>query len=399
MFTRALTPDLAGTCSPEFHPVRDTFYRLLKSGRDVGAGVSFTVAGETVVDLWGGHANVLRTREWQADTLTNIFSCTKGLAVLCVLRLVDAGLLELDAPLAQYWPAFAQRGKARITLRQVLGHRAGLPALYPLLSPAHPLEHFHIERHLERARPWWEPGTAHGYHALTIGWLLGRLVHSVTGRTLGRYFADEIARPLNLDVHIGTDPADHARISRPVFNLDLLEPHRDLLPFLRGIVADGTDAMALKALGNPVALGLHALTLSPTWSRIEQPAANGMATARDLARLYGILANGGKTADGFVLLSEQTLPLCWQEQSHGRDRVLKRVTRFSHGFMLGQPGDRLASYGPGTRSFGHNGLGGTLTVADPDRGVGFGYVTNRFSTYFLVDPRPRALLDAFYRCH
>lgn len=397
MIFRKTSPEIAGTCSPEFHPVREVLYRSLKEGRDIGAGVSFQVEGETVVDLWGGWTSVVKTRAWQQDTLTNIFSCTKGLAALCVLRLVDAGRLELDVPVAQYWPAFAQNGKEGITLRHILGHRAGLPAIDPLLSFTQRLEPFHFEAHLERARPRWQPDTAHGYHALTIGWLLGRIVQIVTGKTLGRYFADEIAKPLQLDIHIGTDRAHFSRISRPVYSLALLEPHPDLLTLLAGVLRDGRNAVTLKALANPLSVGLHAITLSPTWSRIEQPAANGMATARDLAKLYGILANGGRSRDGFVLLSERLLPLCWQEQSCGPDRVLKRHTRFSHGFMLSQP-DRYASFGPGTRSFGHNGLGGTLTVADPDAKAGFGYVTNRLGNYLLVDPRPRALLDAFYRC-
>lgn len=395
LFAKSRTPEIAGECSPEFYRVRDVFYRSLKSGRERGAGLSIRLEGEVALDLWAGSAN--GRRPWQADTLSNIFSCTKGLSALCVLRLVDQGRLDLDVPVADYWPGFGQSGKEKITLRTVLGHRAGLPAVRrPLLGKAL-TDPTVIEQHLERSRPWWEPGSRHGYHALSLGWLLGRIVREITGQSIGQYFAAEFARPLGMDIHIGTAPEHYPRISRPIYNSTLLEPHRDVVTLARGIIDDGLEAMTLLAFVNPLPLGLHAALLTPTWARIEQPAGNGMATARDLAKLYGILANGGAAENGHVLLSEKTLPLCWQELSSGPDLVLKRDTRFSHGFMMGLPG-RLSCYGPGTRSFGHNGLGGTLTVADPDRRLGFAYVTNHIGNYVLVDPRPRALLDAAYTC-
>lgn len=398
MFARKTTPlELAGHCSPEFRAVRDRFYKNFKTGREVGAALSIRVGGEVAVDLWAGWTDARKNRSWQHDTLATIYSCTKGLAALCVLRLVDQGKLELDMPVAAYWPAFAQHGKGTITLRHILGHRAGLPAIRAALPDAAMQDATIIERHLERTQPWWQPGSAHGYHALTIGWLLGRLVRAASGKTLGKYFADEIARPLGLDIHIGLPPADADRLSSPAFSRALLTPHADVARLAFGIVRDGLDAMTIKAFANPRQLGLHAATSSPAWHQGEQPAANGMATARDLARLYAILARGGTSDTGYQVLSRETLPLCWEEQSAGHDRVLKRPTRFSHGFMLGQPGP-LTSFGPGRRNFGHNGLGGTLTIADPDHQVGFGYVTNRLGNYVLVDPRPRELLDTFYRC-
>jgi CubicO group peptidase (beta-lactamase class C family) len=348
------------------------------------------------VDLWGGWISGRKTGPWQPDTLTTIFSCTKGLAALCALRLVDQGKLGLDVPVAEFWPGFAQNGKAGITLRHILGHRAGLPAVRPLLSATSLQDASIIERHLETGAPWWQPGAAHGYHALSLGWLLGALVRIASGKSLGRYFADEIARPLGLDIHIGLPAADFDRLSRPTFTRALLELHSDLPTLLSGVARDGLDAMTIRAFLNPAHLLMHAMRSTRIWSEGEQPAANGAATARDLARLYAILAQGGTSADGYVVLSEETLALCWEQQSVGRDLVLKRSTRFSHGFMLGQPGP-LTSFGPGSRSFGHNGLGGTLTIADPDRKVGFAYVTNRLGNYVLVDPRPRQLLDRFYQ--
>ncbi|MGM0564964.1 MAG: serine hydrolase domain-containing protein, partial [Pseudomonadota bacterium] len=248
-----------------------------------------------------------------------------------------------------------------------------------------------------RMETWWEPGSAHGYHAITMGWLVGQLVERVTGMTLGAYFQREIAGPLKLDIHIGLDEVHHDRVGQSIMMDGIPDLHEDIINILKGSVTETHRGLTLSAFLNPLALGLHALRNSSTWKSCEQPAANGMATARDLARLYGILASGGRDESGYSLLSADTLPLCWEEQSAGPDLVLKRPTRFSNGFMLTQPGP-LSSYGPGERSFGHNGLGGSLCVADPDHRTGFGYVMNKIGTYVLVDPRPRALLDRFYEC-
>lgn len=397
MSARTAPLELAGECTPEFHPVRDRFWKNFRAGREVGAALCIRVDGETAIDLWAGWTDARKNRPWQPDTLSTIYSCTKGLAALCVLRLVDQGKLELDVPVATYWPAFAQNGKAGITLRQILGHRAGLPAIRATLPAAALQDTTLIEQYLEQTRPWWQPETAHGYHALTIGWLLGRLVREASGKSLGNYFVDEIARPLGLDIHIGLPPAEAGRLSRPAFSTALLTPHADVARLATGIAREGLNAMTIKAFTNPRQLGRHAAKASTTWQQNEHPAANGMATARDLATLYDILACGGTSNTGYPVLSPATLPLCWEEQSAGHDRILKRPTRFSHGFMLGQPGP-LTSFGPGQRSFGHTGLGGTLTIADPDHQVGFGYVTNRLGNYVLVDPRPQELLQTFYRC-
>jgi CubicO group peptidase (beta-lactamase class C family) len=397
MIARHTPLDPAGTCNPGFHRVRDLFHRNFKDGREVGAALCICVEGEVVVDLWAGWTDARKKAFWRHDTLATIYSCTKGLAALCALRLVDQGKLELNAPVAAYWPAFAQHGKESITLRQVLGHRAGLPAIRGALPEAALQDVTIVERHLEQTRPWWQPGTAHGYHALTIGWLLGRLVRNVSGKSLGNYFADEIARPLGLDIHIGLPMAEAHRLSRPAFSRALLTPHADVAKLAYGILRDGRDAMAIRAFTNPRHLGMHAAKVSHDWHQNEHPAANGMATARDLARLFAILAQGGTDKNGYRVLSRETLSLCWDEQSAGHDRILKRPTRFSHGFMMGQA-DPLASFGPGPRNFGHTGLGGTLTVADPDQKAGFAYVTNRLGNYLLVDPRARDMLALFYRC-
>jgi CubicO group peptidase (beta-lactamase class C family) len=389
--------EINGFCSPEFYSVRDQFYKNFKAGKEVGAGLNIRVDGETAVDLWGGWTSGSKDQTWQEDSLTTIFSCTKALSAICALRLVDQGKLALDTPVSEYWPNFAAKGKERITLRHILGHRAGLPAVRPFMPYEALMDPSVIERFLERARPWWEPNHDHGYHAISFGWLVGKLIQVASGKTMGQYFDDEIAQPLGLDIHIGLDSADHARLGKPVYSRALLTPHRDVPALVKGLLQDGLEAMTAKAFINPLSLGLHASVNSRTWSRVEQPAANGMATANALGQLYGILAQGGTSDSGYQLLSADTLPLCWEPLSDGLDRVLKRHTRFSHGFMLPQQGDPLASLGPGRNSFGHNGLGGTLTFADPEHKIGFAYVTNRLGNYILVDPRPKAYFEAFYK--
>ncbi|EDY86605.1 beta-lactamase [gamma proteobacterium HTCC5015] len=392
------TPDIQGYCPPEFAPVKDQFYKHLKQGRDIGAGLSFSVDGETAIDLWGGWTDRQRQQHWQEDTLITIFSCTKGLAALCALHLVDQGRLDLDAPVSQYWPEFRGHGKERMPVRYLLNHRAGLPGANKLLrhNTLHDLGA--LSGSLASMKPWWEPGSAHGYHAITMGWLVGQLVEHITGESLGRYFKREIADPLDLDIHIGLDEMHHERVAKAVLFDGIPDVHDDIVNIVKGVFTEPQKGMTLSAFANPAALGLHAFFNSAVWKNNEQPAANGMATAQSLAKLYGILANAGQDREtGKELLSPETLSLCWEEQSSGHDLILKRPTRFSNGFMLSQPGP-LSSYGPGERSFGHNGLGGSLCVADPDHRTSFAYVMNKIGTYVLVDPRARALLDRFYEC-
>ncbi len=389
--------EIHGHCEPGFATVKDQFLRNFKQGLETGASLCISIDQQPVVDLWAGQAAPGK-QAWRENTIATIFSGTKGLAALCILRLADQGKLDLDTPISHYWPEFAANGKGDIPVGWVLSHRAGLAGANRLLMPWTLADNEALATSMAKLKPWWTPGTAHGYHAITMGWILGKLVKNVTGKSLGQYFRNEIARPLGLDIHIGLSPSEHERVAKMQLFSGMPILHRDILQIISGSLAEPVSTlrgMSLSAFINPFSLGLAAVGNFKIWAELEQPAANGMANARAMATLYGILASGGTASNGYTLLSPEMLEQCWIERSHGMDLVLKRYTRFSHGFMLNQPGP-LTSFGPGKRAFGHNGMGGSLTFADPDNKVSFAYVMNKMSTYVLVDPRPRGLIDAFY---
>ncbi|MGH7646084.1 MAG: serine hydrolase domain-containing protein [Gemmatimonadales bacterium] len=390
--------EVRGECDPRFARVRDEFSRGFRELRDdrergeLGAALAVTIDGTMVLDLWGGHADPDRRRPWGRDTLANVYSTTKGIVAVASLHLVDRGRLDLDAPVARYWPEFAAAGKADLPVRMLLNHRAGLPAVR---SPLHDTAIFEwptMTGALAAEAPWWPPGERHGYHAFTYGWLVGEVIRRVSGHTPGRYIREALAGPLGLDLHIGLD-AGHDRRTAELTPLPLTGADPALATLLAAMLGERESA-ASKAFLNPPSLLAPGVVNSRAWRGAEIPAANAHTTARSLARLYGALAAGG-SLDGVRVLQRDTLELCWREGSRGPDEVLRTPTRFSAGFMLSQPHTPL---GPGPRAFGHPGAGGSLGFADPDAGVGFGYTMNRTGPYVLLDPRPAALIDALYGC-
>lgn len=381
-------PNIDGECDPRFSRVRDVFAESFAAGRELGAAVSVTLDGRSVVDLWGGHSDKARERPWKKDTLVNVYSTTKGWTAMCAHRLVDEGKLDLDAPVAQYWPEFAQHGKEKIRVSSLLAHRAGLPAIRQSLPPEALFDWSKMTATLAAEEPWWESDTQHGYHAVTFGWLVGEVVRRVAGVTLGTYFRDAIARPLGLDAHIGLAEADDARCAdlRPAPRV------QGEGPSLLERIMSAPDSMTAKAFTNPITMVLPGTVASRAWRGAELPSVNGHATARALARLYGTLACGG-SASGVRVLSPESIAACHTERSSGVDAVLGVPTRFGLGFMLSQPGE---TFGPGARAFGHTGAGGSVAFADPDGRIGFGYAMNRMGTRILVDPRAATLIDAVY---
>jgi CubicO group peptidase (beta-lactamase class C family) len=382
-------PLVQGECHPRFAAVREAFARNLRDRDEIGAAVAVVVDGTTVVDLWGGYAGLDRTRPWERDTIVNVYSCTKGMTALCAHRLVSEGRLDLDAPVADYWPEFAQAGKESLPVRWLLGHRAGLAAVRRLLPGDALYDWDAMCATLAAETPWWTPGTAHGYHAVTFGWLVGEVVRRITGRSLGTYFRQEIAEPLELDFHIGLPAAEHARCAE--LSGIPMPPDEDRV-HLAAVIMSDPEGLAARAFMNPpsMALGVN----NAAWRSAEIPGANGHGGARDLARSYGALARGGDQ-DGVRVLDPAGIARCREEQSHGPDLVLPISTRFGLGFML--PQDRHdARFGPSPRAFGHPGAGGSVGFADPDSRVGFGYVMNRMGPYILLDPRAIALIDAVY---
>jgi CubicO group peptidase (beta-lactamase class C family) len=386
----AHVPTIHGTADPRFAPVREVFSQNFAERNEIGAAVAVMVDGRPVVDLWAGFADQARTQPWTRDTIVNVYSTTKGMTALCLHRLVEEGRVDLDAPVARYWPEFAQQGKDRIPVSALLGHRSGLAAVKPILPGDALYEWDAMVAALAAEAPWWEPGSAHGYHAVTFGWLVGEIVRRVTGKTLGTYFRESVAGPLGMDFHIGLFDAEHHRVAE-MSTIPLPEPGADGVQLAMVMMSD-PEGLAARAFLNPPSLGRGPNV--PEWRRAEIPGANGHGDARALARVYGALAGGGRI-DGVHVLSAEGVARCHAELSHGPDLVLQVSTRFGHGFML--PQDRAdARIGDGTRTFGHPGAGGSLGFADPDTGVGFGYVMNRMGPNILLDPRATALVDAVY---
>jgi len=363
-----------GHCERGFEPVRDALAESLAAGVEVGAALAVHVGSRLVLDLWGGHADAARIRPWERDTLVNLYSVGKAVSAVCVLRLVEAGRLELDAPVARYWPEFAQAGKAALPVRYLLTHQAGLPAVAPALPPAAWRDWDSMTSALAAQAPWWTPGTGHGYHVNMQGFLVGELVRRVTGQSYGTYLRESLAAPAALDFHVGLDPALEARCADVVARPPSAEDEN----LRRALSVDpatlgGMDLMRFNAYRNPPDVSGTGVINSHAWRVAEVPSTNGHGTARGVARLYSALAGDG-TVDGVRVLRADTIAHAIEPQVDGDDLVLQRPTRFGLGFQLAMPERRL---GPNPRAFGHFGAGGSLGFGDPDAGVAFGYAMNQ----------------------
>ena len=381
-----------GHCEAAFAQVRQAFSDNFDCYGEEGAALAIYVAGKPVVDLWGGFRDRDRSQPWQRDTLVNMFSAGKPLVAVCIQRLVEHGLLALDRPVADYWPAFAAQGKDAVRVEHLLNHRAGLPALSGEVEPEAIYDWSRMVALLEQQAPWWEPGTAQGYHAFTFGWLLGELAQRVSGLDFAALFQREVAELLELDFHFGLSPSQLLRVADvgPIDRSAAQQYPVDLPALI------GKDPAGLTALTfcNPSSL----LTGSnrSAWRRAVIPAANGHGSAAALARFYAALSLGG-TLDGVALLSPEAVRRCYTESSFDTDRVFNVPLRFSQGFILGG-NPPYVDLGLGANSFGHSGAGGTLGFADPDAGIGFAYVTHRLSGSPFIDRRAQCLIDALYRC-
>jgi CubicO group peptidase (beta-lactamase class C family) len=380
--------EVFGACDAAFAPVREAFADNFRAREELGAAVAVCVGGKPVVDLWAGQTDLARTQPWRQDTLVNVYSTTKGVTALAAQRLVDEGELDLDAAVAKYWPEFAQAGKGDLPVRWLLSHRAGLPAVRKLLPGEALYDWDAMTAALAAEAPWWEPGSAHGYHAVTFGWLVGEVVRRIAGKSLGAYVRDAFAAPLGLDLHIGLAEREHARVADIVQPL-APDPNGEAARLFARALAE-PEGVTARAFMNPPSMALGPNV--PAWRSAEIPGANGHATARALATLYGRAALGDE-----AVISREAGARCATEQSHGADLVLGVPTRFGLGFMLRQDsheGGRCL----GAQAFGHPGAGGSLAFADPEAGVGFGYVMNRMGPRILLDDRAIALVEALNGC-
>ena len=378
-----------GTVADGFGAVADAFERNFTEYGEVGAAFSLYVDGNGKVDIWAGTADKQTGRDWSEDTLQLVFSTTKGAAAICVARLVESGLISYDDPVASYWPEFGANGKEHITVGQMMSHQAGLPYVDASLSFDDLMAVTPIVDALADQRPLWEPGTRHGYHAVTYGWLAGELVRRVDGRRIGQYFAEEVAGPLGLDFWIGLPESEEPRVAR----LEQAPPPTD------------PEAFALMMqIAGPGTMGFNALFMSgvmlagpadPFNTRAvhatEMPAANGITTARSLARMYAATVS---EVDGIRLIDDDRVATASAEAVHGPDACLVLPTRFGMGFML--DGELAPMLSPS--SFGHAGAGGSLGYADPEAKVGYGYVMNQMAGGIAGDPRTIALNDAVRSC-
>lgn len=374
-----------GTCDPRFARLRDAFAENFTARGEPGGAVALLVDGRLVCDLWGGFRDAARERPWARETLVNFFSVGKAFTALVALRLVERGALDLDAPAHRLWPEFGCNGKETITLRHMLSHKAGLPAIREDLPDGAALDWKRMTEALAAETPWWQPGTAHGYHVNTFGYLVGELVRRASRRTVGQILRDEVAGPLGADVHIGLPPTEHRRAA------EFLWP--PILPERPPGKLDDDTLMKWNTYWNPPGISGSGWVNRPEWREAEIPSTNGHGTARGIARVYSALAAGG-SIDGADILSPAMLAAATEEQSFGPDRILERESRFALGFQLPQAERPL---GPNAQAFGHFGAGGSLGFCDPVARVAFGYVTNDMGPRWQ-NPRNKALLSAIYEC-
>ena len=380
-------PTIEGHCDERFLAVRAAFEENFRERGELGAAVTLYVDGAAVVDLWGGWADEARTRPWERETLVNVWSTTKGPTALCAHLLADRGLLDLDAPVATYWPEFAAAGKEGLPVRHLLSHRAGLSGL----REPHTIEQLYDWEltcaRLAATEPWWEPGTRSGYHAMTYGFLVGEVIRRITGQLPGEFLHQEVTGPLGIDFTIGLPEKEAGRAA------ELVHPPAASSSEQAAIFAQLQPA-ALAALVNPIVGAADANT--PAWRAAHIPAANGHGTARAVAALYGIFAGRGEFA-GRRLLSPEAAERVREGQGSCRDLVLgagfENETEVGLGLWLsGENG----SYGPNPRAVGHDGFGGSCGLADPEAGLSLGYVMNRMGPNIADDPRKMALVDALY---
>ncbi len=368
-----------GTCAPRFARVRDTFVQNLENGLDVGASVAVNLGGELVVDLWGGHQDAELTRPWERDTIVNVYSTTKTMTALCALLLADRGALDLDAPVARYWPEFAANGKAGVRVRHLLGHTAGLPGWQERITPEDLYDWKKATSLLAAQAPWWPPGSASGYHAITQGYLVGEVVRRVSGDTLGTFFAKELAGPLGADFHIGLPARHDARVAR-------LIPPTTPIPS-----AADPQSIHARTMSNP---GLDATSSwTEAWRRAEIPAANGHGNARSVATVQSALACGGE-ANGRRLMSARGCERVFEEQAKGVDLVLGAPLRLGMGYGLNSADLPI---GPNPRTCFWGGWGGSIVVVDLDARLTVAYVMNRMGEGTLGDTRGISLVMSAYQ--
>jgi CubicO group peptidase (beta-lactamase class C family) len=373
--------DISGNIDGRFARLGEILADSIDAGTDLGASVAVTIEGEAVVDAWGGWCDPDRTVAWEADTITNVWSTTKTMTSLCALVLVDRGQLDVDAPVATYWPEFAANGKDSVLVRHLMSHTSGVAAWAQPVTVEDVYDWDRSTSMLAAQEPWWEPGTMSGYHALNQGHLVGEVVRRISGRQLGQFFAEEIAGPLGADFHIGLPVEHDSRVSNvvPPPPLEIDFSTVDL------------DSVAVKALTGPAMDA--SMSWTEPWRRADIGAANGHGNARSVARIQSVVANGG-SVDGVQLLSPETIDLIFREQSNGPDLVIGLPLRFGIGYAL--PHADSFPYIPQGKICFWGGWGGSMIIVDVERKMTIAYMMNQMAAGLVGNPTGAALISAVY---
>ncbi len=375
--------EISGRVEQGFEAVAEAFAQNFARHGEVGAACALYRDGRTLVDIWGGLADPETAKPWGPDTIALVFSAAKGPTATCIHRLVEAGSLDIDRPIADYWPAFGCNGKETITTRMVLSHRAGLAAVEGDLTLEEVLAWHPVVEAIARQAPNWEPGSQHGYHARSFGWILGELIRRITGLSAGEYIHRDIAEPLGLRYWLGLPQQELGHCAR------LVPPSGDSEALIKLL---GADSLTARVMTGPSGLfGYNDMWNQPEILMAEMPSSNGVGDARSLARFYDALQS---PPAGITLLGSEQLAAARELQSSGPDAVLFQETSFGLGFAV-QPS--LAP-GAGPNCFGHPGAGGALAFADPEAGIGFAYVMNAMQFHPEGDPRSSGLVGSVYDC-
>ncbi len=369
-----------GFCDEKFNSVKDVFKKSFEEDLEVGASFAVTINGNYVVDIWGGYADAAKSQPWERDTIVNVYSTTKFMAAVCVHMLVDRGLLNYDDPVAKYWPEFAQGGKENLPVRYLLSHTAGLAGFDKKIRAKTLFDWDQIVNLLSAQKPWWEPGTKSGYHILSFGYLLGELVRHITGKSIGTFFKEEVALPLNADFYIGLPEQLDPRVA------ELIPPQLNLAE----LATMEPGSISMRAIGNPI-LSIP-LTKTREWRAAEIPSANGHGNARSVAKVAAALACGGEL-NNIHLVSPNIISQSIEEQSYNKDLVINIPVRFGLGWGINS---KEMPISPNKNAFFWAGYGGSIVIVDLDAKMSISYVMNKMVATLSGDPRSERLINAVY---
>ena len=375
--------EVHGYCDPRFKAVKEAFAKNYKEDLEVGSSCAVTLNGKFVVDIWAGYKDAAKTKPWEKDTIVTVYSSTKVMTAICIHMLVDRGLLDVEKPVAKYWPEFAQAGKENLPVKYLLSHSSGLPGWDVPLKEKDLYDWNKITSLLAAQKPWHEPGMQEAYHSDTFGYLLGHLVLKITGKSLGTFFREEVAEPLNADFHIGLPKAHDSRVA------ELIPPKP---PAGDGSETFDPESIAYKVLLNPLISPKSAT--SREWLAAEIPASNGQGNARSMARIGSVVACGGEV-DGIRLFSPETLEKAIQEQIYKTDLVLGGPIRYGLGWGLVSKENPVS---PNSRTCYWGGWGGSRLIMDLDAKLCFAYAMNKMIQSLTGDPRTNKLGKAVYDC-